>query len=90
MRMENSECEMNSFWPMRNIVPLRLFVRMMSSGVVFIFAATRGQDVAAAHNVFLFVGGRIIGRQDADVDVAEQILRFTDVFTVGIFLNQGD
>ena len=27
--------------PIRNIVPFRLFMRMIRSGVVFIFAATR-------------------------------------------------
>ena len=47
-----------------------------------------GEDVAAAHDVFLFFRRRIIREQDAGVDFAEQILRFADVRAARIFLDE--
>src|SRR6266496_2006025 len=41
MNIEKSGLEMSNFSPMRSIVPFMLLVRMISSGVDFIFCATR-------------------------------------------------
>ena len=46
------------------------------------------QHVAAAHSVFLFFRRRIIGKQNTDVYFAEQILRFVDVKTARICLDE--
>ena len=46
------------------------------------------QHVAAAHDVFLFFRSRIIGEQNTDVYFAEQVLRFADVKTARIRLDE--
>ena len=51
-----------------------------------------GQDVPTSHDVFLLFGRTIIGKQDLGVHVAEEIFRFLEVETAGVFLeeeNQG-
>ena len=46
------------------------------------------QDVAAPHDVFLLFRRSIIGEQNLNVHVAEEIFRFLEVEAAGIFLEE--
>ena len=73
---------------MCNMVPFMLLVRMISSGVDFIFCATRAMTSPFFTMYSCFSGEGKGGEKYVDVDGTEQVFRFLEVLTVGIFLNK--